>query len=572
VRKTNRLCHKKRGAYEGHNIPLIISLLVTAFWLATFAISGFAQAATITVVNLDGPGEGFNDPAPVAPVGGNTGLTVGQQRLIAFQFAADFWEARIDSPVEIRVGTNFDPLPCTATSGTLGQAGPETVHRDFIGAPVANTWYPQALANSLAGVDLAPGQDDVGATFNSNLGTPGCLSTSGWYYGLDASPPPGRFDFVSILAHELGHGLGFLTFVNLATGVKLSGSNDIFMLFLEDHSTGKLYPNMTDAERVTASKNTGNLHWVGPDVVAASGFLTNGRDPTTGHVQMYAPNPQQPGSSVSHFSNALFPDELMEPFYTGPNHDIELTLQLLADIGWNVLGESSVTFSGWLSLPGGGATLAGPAITIFNGTPQAFIRGMNNGIYQNGLTAGGWSAVPGGGLTLAGPAATVFNGTLYLFVRGTDNRIYQNLLTAGGWSGWSVVPGGGLTPAGPAATVFENFLYLTVQGIDNHIYDNLFTSVGWTGWAEVPGGGLTPSGPAATVFNGELWYVVRGMDNRLYRNVLPASATSNWTGWSEVLGGGLTLSEPGAAATASTLYLVVRGTDNGIYLNQGTIP
>src|SRR5262249_9365541 len=167
------------------------------------------------------------------------------------------------SSVEIRMGADFDPLlPCSNTSGILGGVGPTVVVRDFIGAPVANTWFPIALANSLAGVDLDPAHDDISITFNSNVGTAECLSASGWYYGLDASPPSNETDFVSVVLHELAHGLGFLTFVNLATGAKLMGFDDTYMRFLEDHSMAKLYPNMTDAERVTASIDTGELHWV----------------------------------------------------------------------------------------------------------------------------------------------------------------------------------------------------------------------------------------------------------------------------------------------------------------------
>jgi hypothetical protein len=52
------------------------------------ASSAFA-GANIVVVNADGAGEGFNDPTPAAPIGGNAGTTLGQQRLIAFQFAAE---------------------------------------------------------------------------------------------------------------------------------------------------------------------------------------------------------------------------------------------------------------------------------------------------------------------------------------------------------------------------------------------------------------------------------------------------------------------------------------------------
>ena len=47
-----------------------------------------SHAATITIVNGDSPGEGFNDPTAVAPVGDNPGVTIGQQRLNVFQEAA----------------------------------------------------------------------------------------------------------------------------------------------------------------------------------------------------------------------------------------------------------------------------------------------------------------------------------------------------------------------------------------------------------------------------------------------------------------------------------------------------
>ena len=83
--------------------------------------------AMITVVNLDGPDEGFNDPTMAAPVGGNPGTTIGQQRLIAFQHAANIWVSLITSPVEIRVEAKFDPLSCSTNSAVLGSAGPNTV-------------------------------------------------------------------------------------------------------------------------------------------------------------------------------------------------------------------------------------------------------------------------------------------------------------------------------------------------------------------------------------------------------------------------------------------------------------
>ncbi|GAW32964.1 hypothetical protein JDF658_27290, partial [Carboxydocella sp. JDF658] len=65
-------------------------------------------------------------------------------------------------------------------------------------------------------------------------------------------------------------------------------------------------------------------------------------------------------------------------------------------------------------------------------------------IYLNRLSPlgiwSGWSEVPGGGLTLAEPEAVGFRSELNLFVRGTDNGIYQNILRRDLWSGWSEVP------------------------------------------------------------------------------------------------------------------------------------
>ena len=312
-------------------------LLTTAFLMAADGAARFAHAAArITVVNLDRSGEGFNDPRapdPDSTIGGNAGATLGAQRLIAFQFAANLWGGLVTSGVTIRVGAQFNPLDCDSTSATLGGAGATTAHRDFAGALRANTWYPQALANSLAGTDLDPTSDDIGATFNSAIGTT-CPFPNVWYYGLDRNAPGAKIDFVTVVLHELGHGLGFSTLVNLATGQKALGFDDAYMAFLEDHRTGKLYPNMSNAERVAASTATGNLHWVGPNVVAVSRQrLTAGVNPN-GHVEMFAPNPQQPGSSVSHFSTSLSPNELMEPFYTVPLHDVGLANELLADIGW----------------------------------------------------------------------------------------------------------------------------------------------------------------------------------------------------------------------------------------------
>ena len=98
--------------------------LVLALLLSLIASSEASAQATIVIFNNDAPGVGFNDTTPANPVGGNSGTTVGQQRLIAFQTAANIWGASLTSAPTITVRSSWEPLGCAATSGTLGSAGP----------------------------------------------------------------------------------------------------------------------------------------------------------------------------------------------------------------------------------------------------------------------------------------------------------------------------------------------------------------------------------------------------------------------------------------------------------------
>jgi hypothetical protein len=239
--------------------------------LACAAALPSARAAEIVMINNNAPGVGLNDPTPADPVGNNPGTTVGEQRQIVYQFAADLWGAVLESEEPIRVIAQFTPLGCTATSGTLGSAGARYIQRDFPGA-VPLTWYGEALANSIADTDLSPGEPEINSNFNSNLGTPGCLETSGWYYGLDGNTPAGMINFFDVVMHEIGHGLNFQGFHNLTTGAPNGTYTDIYSSFVFDNASGKAWNAMTNAERVIAAKSEG-LVWTGE--------ITNSQVPIT---------------------------------------------------------------------------------------------------------------------------------------------------------------------------------------------------------------------------------------------------------------------------------------------------
>ena len=243
-----------------------------------------AHAADMILVNVDPPGVGFNDTTPATPLGGNPGTTVGDQRIIAYSRALQLWGSVLKSDVPITVLGSFSPLTCTATGGTLAQAGAWNGEVSFPGAAVANTIYPSALANSLAGTDLYPGvpinpvtnqpQDpivdgaDIAAFFNGNLGKPGCIEGSTWYYGLDSNAPAAQTDFLNVFMHELSHGLGFANWVNEQTGARAAGLNDIYMTFQKDNVTGKLWSQMSSLEIRQSAVRDGQVVWVGPNVTA----------------------------------------------------------------------------------------------------------------------------------------------------------------------------------------------------------------------------------------------------------------------------------------------------------------
>jgi hypothetical protein len=248
--------------------------LSRAFLLAgslAAAASPLTATAHITVINTNLAGVGFNDPTAATPVGGNTGTTVGQQRLIAFQYSADLWAALLTSDVEIRIQSSFMSLSCSTTSGVLGSAGPFNVVINFTpGAQFAGTWYPIALANKRAGRTLKPGSDDILARFNSDVGKTGCLEGSSWYYGLDNKAGAAQIDLVNTLLHEFGHGLGFLTLADPSSGQEFNGQPDVWERRIFDTTGGGYWIGMSNAQRAASAKNALRVSWNGPNVTAAA--------------------------------------------------------------------------------------------------------------------------------------------------------------------------------------------------------------------------------------------------------------------------------------------------------------
>jgi hypothetical protein len=266
--------------------PAARSLIAAACALTCLA----SEAATIKIQSRDPAGYGFNDQTPVAPVGGNMGTTLGQQRYNVYRHVADVWEKNLESDVEIVVSAGWENLSCTSTSATLGSASAWNLWHDFPGG-APGTWYPQALANKLARTNLSAGQPDDGSgfgnvdiktQFNARLGQPGCLDGAPFYLGLDGKAGS-AVNFAATLLHELGHGLGFSVMsVNTSTGNRINaeytaytpdGLPSIWERFMYDNTAKKTWLDMTPAQRRASAINPLQLAWTGPNAAAGAAIL-----------------------------------------------------------------------------------------------------------------------------------------------------------------------------------------------------------------------------------------------------------------------------------------------------------
>jgi hypothetical protein len=318
--------------------------------IGTLGVAFNAHAATITIVNADGPGEGLNDPTPVAPAGGNSGTTLGAQRLGVLQRAAQIWGTTLQSSVEIKVSAQFNPIiGCSAISGTVGFAGP-TAGSVF---PPANTppgamsdvIYPIALAEALVGANLNGGSAEINMTLNSDVDGDTCFGDTRFWYGTDtATPVPAqRIALLPVVLHEIAHGLGFLSLActdsNTCTlGSFPSNKPDIWSFLMADLQTGKTWDEMSNVERAASMANDPQLVWMGTAV--ANGLPSAPPGPAAlqgGRLRLHAPSPIVVGSSVSHYTQAADP-LLMKPVLSPTLFaQLDLTPALMSDIGWTLV-------------------------------------------------------------------------------------------------------------------------------------------------------------------------------------------------------------------------------------------
>jgi hypothetical protein len=249
--------------------------LSLALWLLT-PVRAWAEARFV----IQARGAGFTDRTAVVAEGRNPATTLGEQRAAAVKYAAELWALQLDSSVPVVIDVVAQKLGCDSTGAVLASAGAVSLFSG-INAPGADPalFYPSALADRLAGRDLAPNEADIAVTINTSVDEE-CRSTfHGFYYGFD-SKPGARVDLVQVIIHELGHGLGFSSFVDLDTGKSDKTGLDVFSSHIFDVAAQKTWAELSDEQRRVSASKVRGLAFAGARTTEAAKTLLEKGVPT----------------------------------------------------------------------------------------------------------------------------------------------------------------------------------------------------------------------------------------------------------------------------------------------------
>lgn len=247
----------------------------------------------------------------------------------AFQAAVDVWQSLLISKVSIKITANWDGI----SSNTLATSGAKKVYKNFANAPIKDVWYPSALAEAIAGVNLNGTEADIAITVNKNIS---------WSFDTDGTRQAFKYDLKTVILHEIAHGLGF------TTSMKLAGTNEtqaqwgieglplIYDVFSQ-RSNGQVLTNTAIIGNPSTQLKAA--------ITSADVFFKISSGPLSkDYPKMYAPTTYRSGGTLSHLDESKYPkgteNSLMSPQIGAAeiNHyPGQVILGILNQIGWGVL-------------------------------------------------------------------------------------------------------------------------------------------------------------------------------------------------------------------------------------------
>jgi hypothetical protein len=148
-----------------------------------------------------------------------TGFT--EQAQIAVEYAIKILEKMLPADTKITLLASWEKI---STSGVLGNSSiTGYVKGSEINALNPNAYYPVALAEKIAGRSLNEDQEgDLTLRINNTIV---------WYLGTDGNTPSSRYDLVTVVLHEICHGLGFFDSMDTDSNLGWYGFDSFPMIY-----------------------------------------------------------------------------------------------------------------------------------------------------------------------------------------------------------------------------------------------------------------------------------------------------------------------------------------------------
>lgn len=271
------------------------------------------------IIYSDPDGFGFNDSAE------------GAVRRRALEAAAAAWSRVLRGTVTITIDAAMEePEELEDGSTMLALAGPtEFWLIDNVATPSALTWQLQKKRNPDTGADIE-------VLVNPNIN---------WEYATNGASARDKVSFVYTLIHEIAHGLGFVDSFDAETGVILNDPIPfVYDKFVNRGSDARrLVMNRPDYE-VLDDLRSNDLFFDGPAARVASERSIRPQS----MIKLYAPDPYEPGSSISHVDQDTYADlktGTMTPrdFGGGTDKIDSLTIAIMKDLGYELVPNAATT-------------------------------------------------------------------------------------------------------------------------------------------------------------------------------------------------------------------------------------
>jgi hypothetical protein len=255
--------------------------------------------------------------------------------LVPVEYAASILETILPPGTNIIITASWERITTAgvlANSSITDYAGGWTIDAQN---PLAV--YPIALAEKIAGENLNDTLGDITLRVNSSVN---------WYFGTDGNTSPSKFDLVTVVLHELCHGLGYFDSMNTDNTIGWYGIEirfgigngiDTLPLIYDtyiENGTGNRLTDTLVFKNFSADLRSeitgGDLYFNGPLLKT---YTSGSRAP------VYSPPDFDPGSSISHLDEdkTLVPNTLMTPYIDmgeAIHNPGKYTLSILGDLGW----------------------------------------------------------------------------------------------------------------------------------------------------------------------------------------------------------------------------------------------